>query len=264
MKPNELPFSVLILLFWALCQPAAAQDAQGGGQDLSQAANDPTASLMALQFSDWHTTQFHNLPDETDNTVVFRPVIPFSVGGYDHIFRATIPVITDNPVLKPGLSDTTIFDLVVFSESWGRWGVGAVGLFPSGGSEFGAEKWGVGPAVGFTARSGKLLWGAFNQNIFTIAGNEEKPDLNVSLIQPILNLSLGDGWSVGFSEMSFAYNWDEDRFTSLPLGLNVSKMVKFGNQPVQFSAQYEHNYFDEGFGPSDTVRGTIKFLFPVK
>jgi hypothetical protein len=243
---------------------AIALDARADDQDISQAANDPTASLMALQFSDWHTTDFHNLPDESDNTVVFRPVIPFSTGDLNHIFRATIPVITDNPFLEPGLSDMTVFDLVVFSESWGRWGVGAVGLLPTGGSASGAEKWGIGPAVGFTARNGKLLWGAFNQNIFTIAGDPDKPDVNVSLIQPILSYSLGDGWSVGLSEMSFAYDWDEGGFTSLPLGVNVAKMVKFGTQPVQFSAQYEHNYYDEGFGPSDTVRGTVKFLFPVR
>jgi len=52
---------------------AIAPHARADDQDIFQAANDPTASLMALQFSDWHTTQFHNLPDESDNTVVFSP-----------------------------------------------------------------------------------------------------------------------------------------------------------------------------------------------
>ena len=33
----------------------------------------------------------------------------------------------------------------------------------------------------------KLIFGIFNQNIFTIAGDDARPDVNVSIIQPIVN-----------------------------------------------------------------------------
>jgi hypothetical protein len=66
---------------------------------------------------------------------------------------------------------------------------------------------GVGPAVGFTAKSGKVLWGAFNQNIFSFAGDDDMPDVNVSILQPIFSVGLGDGWSTGLSEMSASYDW---------------------------------------------------------
>ena len=197
-----------------------------GGQDISQAASDPTASLMALQFSDWYAVRYHENSDASDNTLVFRPVIPFSTGSLNHIFRATLPVITDNPYLESGLADSTVFDLVVFNENWGRWGVGAVALLPTGGQDSGAEKWGIGPAVGFTARSNDLLWGLFNQNVFSVAGNEDRADVNISTLQPILSYKLDGGWSVGFSEMSITYDWDQSKFVSLPLGLNVSKMMR--------------------------------------
>ena len=48
------------------------------------------------------------------------------------------------------------------------------------------------------------------------------------------------------------------------MGLSVNKLVRFGNQPVQFGAQYEHNFYDDEPGPSDTVRFSMKFLFPVQ
>jgi len=116
-----LAFTALIAAF----APAQAQDSQSspaapGGQSLGQAASDPTASLMSFQINDWYTAKFHGLDDETANQLVFRAVIPFSTGGFDHIFRATVPFITDHPVADSGLSDSTIFDLVVFDEDWGR------------------------------------------------------------------------------------------------------------------------------------------------
>ena len=251
---------VFLLLFTSntICAEEPAQ----GGQSLGQAAEDPTASLMSLQVADWYTASFHKLDDEDANTVVLRPVVPFATGPLRHIFRATIPFITDSPVLDSGLSDITLFDLVVFNETWGRWGLGPVALIPTGGSDRGTEKWAMGPAIGFTARQDKLLWGLFNQNLFSFAGDSDRQDVNVSTIQPILNYGLGDGWSVGCSEMLFAYDWQADHWSSLPLGGKLSKLVKFGKLPVQFSGQYEYDFADDEIGPEQTLRFTVKFLFP--
>jgi hypothetical protein len=243
---------------------ALAQEESPEGEDISQAASDPTASLMSIQLADWYTFNYHHLDDETDNAVVFRPVIPFTTGEINHIFRATLPVITDHPFLESGLTDTTLFDLVVFSASWGRWGIGAVALLPTGGEDSGAGQWGVGPAIGFTAKNGPVLWGLFNQNVFTIAGDHDRPEVNISVLQPILNMKLGDGWTAGLSEMSFTYDWDKGEFISLPAGLSLNKLVRFGDQPVQFGAQYEHNFYNDGPGQSDTVRFSMKFLFPTQ
>lgn len=231
-------------------------------ESLGQAANDPTASLLALQFADWYTSDFHNLPGDA-NQVVFRPVIPFSTGNFNHIMRATVPFITDSPVLSDGLSDTILFDLVVFDASWGRWGVGPVALFPTGGSTRGADKWAAGPAAGFTVAKGKLLWGFFNQNLFTYASEGSGPDVNISILQPIFNYSLGNGWSVGVSEMTVTYDWEAQRWASLPLGAQLNKLVRIGGQAVQLSGQYEHDFADDALAdPSDTFRFTTKFLFP--
>jgi hypothetical protein len=36
-------------------------------------------------------------------------------------------------------------------------------------------------------KNGKVLWGAFNQNVFSFAGDDDMPDVNVSILQPILS-----------------------------------------------------------------------------
>lgn len=230
-------------------------------QSLEQAASDPTASLMSVQLSDWHTINYHH-SDADDNTVVLRSALPFTIGEQKHILRVTIPVITDNPALDNGLSDSTLFDLAVFDRDWGRFGVGLVGLLPTGGSESGTEKWGVGPALGFTVQADGFLWGLFNQNIFTIAGDIDRSDVNQSSLQPIFNKKLGSGWSLGFSEMQITYDWEARRWSNLPLGAGINKMQKFGALPVQFNFQYEHNFADDKIAPSNTIRLSAKLLLP--
>jgi hypothetical protein len=262
-----LIYPSLIAAFWHLPvlaqqgDPAEELDAQG--QSLAQAAEDPTASLMNVQVGDWYTSDFHNLSGEDANTVILRSALPLQVGKQSHIMRITLPFITDSPFIDSGLSDTTIFDLMTFDKSWGRWGVGAVALLPTGGEERGAEKWGLGPALGFTARSETFLWGLFNQNIFTVAGEDDRDDINVSVLQPILSIALGNGWSTGVSEMAITYDWENSEWTSLPLGFKLAKLTRFGKLPVQFNFQYEYNFADDSVAsPENLFRFTVKFIFP--
>jgi hypothetical protein len=229
---------------------------------LNQSASDPTASLMSVQIANWYNARFHGLSDEDANTGVLRSAIPFETGELKHIFRITLPVITDHPALDTGVSDTTLFDLIVFDQSWGRWGAGAVALLPTGGSSRGGEQWALGPAVGFTAKKGQLLWGVFNQNLFTYAGDDGRTPVNASIFQPIANYGLAHGWSVGASEMTFTYDWEASRWSNLPLGVGVSKLHRFGQQSVQFNLQYEHNFADQRGDAADTIRCSMKFLFP--
>lgn len=109
-------------------------------QSLEQAADDPTASLMSLQVQEAYTANFHDLPDDSENIVQLRSAIPFKLGNTSHIMRITVPVITDSPAQDSGVSDTTIFDLVTFNQSWGRWGAGVVALLPSGGKSLKVRK----------------------------------------------------------------------------------------------------------------------------
>ena len=117
-------------------------------------------------------------------------------------------------------------------------------------------------ALGFVARSNKLMWGLFNQNLFSFAGDGDRADLNVSILQPIVNYSLPDKWSIGTSEMNIAYDWERDAWTALPLGVKVARLVKLGKLPVQFAGAYEYNFANDYVAPEWTVNFTVKFVFP--
>ena len=251
--------SMGMLALCSLVIPAQAQ----AEQSLEQAADDPTASLMSLQLSDWYTQGYHNIDNESANNFVLRAAMPFKIGQQSHIMRITAPIITSSPFLDTGLSDITLFDLATFDKEWGRWAVGAVALLPTGGEHRGAEKWGVGPAIGFTVHESHLLWGLFNQNIFTVAGEDNRDDVNVSILQPLVSLSIGKGWSLGVSEMTLTYDWEQGEWSNLPLGFKVAKLHKFDKLPVQFNVQYEYNFADSALSsPEATVRLTAKLIFP--
>jgi hypothetical protein len=137
-------------------------------------------------------------------------------------------------------------------------------LFPTATDEqLGTGKWAIGPALGFVARSQKLMWGLFNQNLFSFAGDEQREEVKVSTLQPIINYSLPDKWSIGASEMNITYDWVKSNWTVLPLGVKVAKLVKFGKLPVQFSGSYEYNFQDDFAAPKWGVNFTVKFLFPI-
>jgi len=249
-----------------LCAAHAARAAEEGsaGQSLEQAASDPTASLMSVSVQDIYAGSYHQLDDESGNTLLLRSSLPFATGSLEHIARATLPIVTDSPSGESGLSDLVLFDLVVFDKPWGRWGIGPVLLAPTATDEaIGADKWAIGPAVGFVARSNKLMWGLFNQNLFSFAGDSDREDVNVSILQPIVNYSLPGRWSIGTSEMNVTYDWERDAWTILPLGVKLARLVKFGKLPVQFAGGYEYNFADDYAAPKWTVNFTVKFLFPV-
>lgn len=230
-------------------------------QSLESEASDPTASLMAFQLQNFYTPSLHNRSG-SQNLLQFRAAIPFELGSTNHIARLTLPYVTHNSGGQTGFADSTLFNLTTFDREWGRFGVGAVALLPTGTDGLSAEKWGLGPAAGFVAQTDWGLFGLFNQNIFTVAGDDARPDVNLSTLQPILNVELGSGWSVGTSEMTFVYDWERSEFTALPVGIKLSKLTQPGRLPVQWQLSYERDFYDRGTGPRDTIGLTAKLLVP--
>ncbi len=257
---TKLTTLVASVLFAA---PVVAEESDAlQGQSLSQAASDPTASLMNFQLGWWSTTDVYGIPAESSNSLVLRSALPFSLGETNHIMRVTAPIILDGLGSSSGLGDITVFDLMVFNESWGRWGFGPVALLPTGGSDLGLDNWGLGPAVGFTAKWDKLIAGVFNQNVFSVSRADGSRAANVSILQPIVSYGLPNKWSVGVSEMNVTYDWNSDQWASLPLGIKVAKLVYLGKMPVQISAQYEHDHAKLRGVSEDIFRLNFKFIFP--
>lgn len=81
--------------------------------------------------------------------------------------------------------------------------------------------------------------------------------------QYFINYNLGDGWYLTTSPTITA-DWEKsssDRWT-VPLGGGIGKMVRFGNQPVDFKLQAYSNIEKPDGGPDWTTMLAVKFLFP--
>jgi hypothetical protein len=256
-------------------------------RDLAAEARDPTASVLSLQMQYWHTAKFHGMSGADQGTLVLRPVIPYKLGEQAHISRVTLPVVTHGPdvdsaadpedtlgnpppayvptVDEGGLTDITWLDLFIYPFSKGRWGIGPVVVLPTATDDaLGAGKWQVGPAGVVIAKAGNLQYGCLSQWFFSVAGDDDRADINLFSLQPFASYGLKNGWSVGTSDMSYNYDFENDRWSSLGLGARLEKLVMLGKYPTRLYGEVEYNFADDAIGPEVTYRFNIAPLLPMK
>jgi hypothetical protein len=252
-------------------QAGAPQASAPSASELAKGITNPVTDLWSLQF------QFNNEKLESGkwvNNLYFQPVLPVSLTKDLNLI--TRPIITvynsvPHPTATGGSERTTSFgDMVLaqvlspaHTEPW-IFAAGPTWIFPTAGSDFaGQGKWQVGPAVGGGYITDKFLIAAFAQQWWSFAGDADRRDTSQINILPLVYRYFGDGWSVGYSGNILA-DWTargSDRWT-VPLGLSVGKVVKFGQLPVQI--QIGGQYFQvrpEG-GPKWNVQLQITPVIP--
>jgi len=141
---------VRTMLLLACCFSTAAafaQQAPEGGDTLSTKATDPTASLMTFGFIPSWIDLHEPVPGQPGHAMElkFQPVIPYEAFGVSNILRVSLPWQFEGPG-DEGLKDIAVFNLTVFEQSWGRWGIGPVMNFATGDNA--PDSFAIGPAVG--------------------------------------------------------------------------------------------------------------------
>ena len=229
--------------------PQASAPHQISSNELAKEVANPVTSLWSIQF------QFNNFALESDKwaeDLLFQPVLPVSLTkDLNLITRPVIPlyVSVPHPTATGESKRTTAFGDMILAEvvspaHSGPWllGAGPSFIFPTAHSDFtGDGKWQLGPAVVVGYLTDKFLVGAFAQQWWSYAGESDRRATSHINIQPFARLFLGEGWSVGYSGNVLA-DWkarDDDVWT-VPIGVGISKIVKFGRLPVnlQIAGQY--------------------------
>jgi hypothetical protein len=275
----------LFKILWAaalLLMMNATAVAEEKPQDLAAQARDPTAPLTAFAIRYDITTSFHNLPDADQQQLTIQPIIPWKWGKYQHISRITLPYVTSAPdwgliaedaagglppnyvptAEQEGLADTALVDVVVFPTSWGRQGFGGALVMPTASDPaLGSEKWSVGPAYVAITKIGGFQGGFLTQWLVSIAGESDRDDINSLTLQPFGGFGFSGGWSLNTSEMVFNYDVERSRWTSLPLGVRVEKLVKLGKMSARLFVDVEHNFADKDVAPENIVRFAFVPLF---
>ncbi len=227
---------------------SAAEEREKANELAKELAN-PVANLWSLQF------QFNNYEltnGRWNYNLNFQPVMPVSLTkDVNLITRPVIQVYNSVPYTNNFGEEarTTTFgdwtQLELFSPAnSGNWllGAGPTFIFPTAGSVYtGQGKFQVGPALVLAYMTKKYIVGVFPQQWWSYAGDASRPNTSQINIQPIASLFFDGGWNVGYSG-NITASWKEpgDNRWTVPIGINVGKVLKFGRLPVKvgLSAQY--------------------------
>ena len=250
--------------------PAIDYDGDGDTDeaDLARAAQNPVADMISLPFQ--NNFLFDSAFDSVWNLNI-QPVIPFSLNDdWNLITRTIFPVLytEDQPQMFDsfGLGDinTSLFFSPKKPTNGVIWGIGPVFSFPSATDDlFGSGQWSAGPSVVALTMRGPWVFGAIANNLFSIAGDSNRDDVNSFLIQPFVNYNMDDGWYLTSAPIITA-NWeaDSDSRWTVPLGGGVGRVFSIGQQPVNTSLQGYYNVEHPSGGPEWGLRLQFQLLFP--
>ena len=264
MKFFSRILTVAACLCIALSGAVPAQAAEG----LGAAANNPIANMVSfpMQFN-WNNGVGPD--DQTLFNLNLQPVIPFGFETVNVIMRAIVPVLdvpqggTDSSF---GLGDTQLqLYWVPAKPTFVTWGLGPMFNLPTASNpdELGSGKFGVGPGGILLIQPGQWTFGLMLNNIWSVAGDADRPDTNQLTAQYFINRGLGRAWTIGTGPTITA-NWEADSGNqwTIPWGLNVSKITRFGDQPIQAQLSWYNNGVHPDGAAETQVQFMLKFLWP--
>jgi len=262
-----LTLTVLLILavpgFLAAPQEVSSDDAPSAEErpvdemdlgEIDQQLNNPLTSLWSLTFQDNYSRLNGDTLDGTEysNRFFFQPALPIPVGE-NRIFiaRPVFPVVT-SPVPAPdgsadhqtGFGDMQLMTAVGPNRTDGNvWGVGATFKFPTASDEaLGAGKYQVGPAFLFFHMGKTWTLGTLVQHWWSVAGDDDRDEKNRTDIQYVARRRLPNAWSIGMGP-TISIDWEADsgdRLT-LPIGLGVTKTVRWGKTPIKLRLEPQYS-----------------------
>lgn len=234
---------------------------------LAQKLANPVSSLISVPLQNNYDCCY-GPSDAFRYTLNVQPVIPISISqDWNVILRTIVPIVyQEEPA--PGLgsefgfSDVTqsFFFSPKISPGGITWGVGPALLYPLGGDELGAKKWGAGPTAVVLKQSGPVTFGVLANHIWSFAGDDDRAEINQTFVQPFFNYTYPNSTGIIINTEA-SYNWGSEQWT-VPINFGVSHLYNFGGQRVQLSAQMRYYAAHEIEGPEWGARLVATLLFP--
>jgi hypothetical protein len=220
---------------------ASAEESEAG---LAQELTNPIADLVTVPIQINLDRSTGPGDDGNRLTTNIQPVIPFHISEHwNLITRTIVPVIYQDDVFPSAGSQLGLGDInlsLFFSPKQPTaggltWGAGPVVLLPtSTGSLVGAEKWGAGPAAVGLVLKGPWTVGMLANHIWSFAGDDDRPDISNTFMQPFVAYTWPSAWTVSVQSET-SYNWKTHQW-SIPVNAALSKLVNFGQLPVSLQA----------------------------
>jgi hypothetical protein len=205
------------------------------------------------------------------STTNIQPVIPISLNKeWNLISRTILPIIHQGNVVAAGTSQNGLGDTVqslFISPNKAEpfiWGIGPAILVPTATNKFlGTKQLGLGPTVVVLKQQNHWTVGALWNHLWRVVGSSDRPKVNADFIQPFLAYATRDGWTYAVNTES-TYDWTRKSW-SVPIHFSISKIVRFGKQPVSFGGAMRCWATSPSGGPEGCgVRIIVTALFPKK
>ncbi len=260
-------YLIIVMIFYSLIYITGTTYAQ---EDLAQKTQNPISDLISLPFQ--NNTNYGIGPyNRTQNVLNIQPVVPFSISKDWNLITRTIAPLISQPDISSesgstfGLGDINS-SLFLSPKDAGKiiWGIGPILSFPTATDDvLGTGKFGLGPSLVVLTISGPWVAGVLANNIWSVAGKDDRADVNQMLIQYFINYNLSQGWYLVTAPIITA-NWESESGNqwTVPLGAGIGKIFKIGSQPLNASVHAYSNVVKSDFGADWTLRLQLQFLFP--
>ena len=201
-------------------------------------------------------------------TLNVQPVVPISLNADWNVISRTILPVIDQDIggsSESGIGDITqsfFFSRKKPTASGWIIGVGPALLLPTASEDvLGTEQWAVGPTiVALKQTDDGWTYGALWNYLVSVAGDEDRADVNSTFIQPFLSKGLGKGRTATVN-LESSYDFEGDAW-NVPVNVMYSKVTKIGGQMVSFAGGARYYVETPTGGPDWGVRFVVTLLYP--
>ena len=263
----------------SVASPAPPANAEALAKARKEAQN-PIASVISLPLQEnWN---FGIGPaDRVQNVFNIQPVIPVSLGSqWNLITRWVTPIIyqpyaipiqqpSGPPVLEQvgsyGLGDMQPqFYFSPKKSGAVTWGAGPIFMVPTASYHLLSQgKFGIGPTFVALTQPHFGTVGVLVNNIWSVAGHQDKPDVNQFYIQPFLNYNLKHAWYLSLQTSGITANWEKTNGRwVVPIGGGPGRIWKLGHQTVNVQSFFFGNVVHPPGASPWAFRMAFTLLFP--